>query len=1043
MKELLDQSPWRDPQITGVNRLPMRPRLIPFASAEAALHHVLPVQDDGMFTNHLNSPFVQSLDGTWEFELYRGPQEALSRIDQLHTSGTNDTALSHQVVVPGNWTRQGFDAPHYTNIRMPFDSIPPDTPEDNPTGIYRRRFRPADVPPGERVILHLGAVESVALVWLNGRFIGLAKDSRLESEFDISAALSDHTHSTGDHDLVVMVVRYSDASYIEDQDQWWMAGIHRSVYLYATPSSYLHTVATSQEFSGDEAVVLTVDLEIGGDVPPAVSAALYAPHDESDEVIVEETAPPVSGVYGSELWQHDLPTGGNRIRLTLSVPRVRRWSTEEPVLYRLVIGVNGVYSALTIGFRTVVVRNRELLINDKAVLIRGVNRHEHDEIHGKVISKDSMRRDIALMKQFNFNAVRTAHYPNHPDWYLMCDYFGIYLIDEANIEAHHYYNEICRDPRWAMAFLERGMRMVQRDRNHPSIIIWSLGNESGYGPNHDALAGWIRHSDPSRPLHYEGAVREEWGQGAYSYERGRAATDIIAPMYAPVEEIVAWATSDAGAKDPRPLILCEYSHAMGNSNGGLEDYAEAFYTVHGLQGGFIWDWVEQGLRETAENGEAYWAYGGDYGDEPNDRDFCINGLIAPDRTPHPAMWEFHKLFQPIHLTGDATGTEVTITVTSDYDFVNLPPSELVVQLLQDGEIQAEARVPLPLLPPGASETFSAPQEIRDAMGKSFGHEIRLLCRVQTTVSTAGDLVAPAHCIAWEEWPLSGAWDPHVITRPQSATSELPRFVVSSEGTLQIELPGDEIQEPVVLTGPVPILWRAPTDNDWIRNMPTREIGPAKSWYAQGLNSLTATTELHDEHTLSVQLGEALSCVLKLRGNSLFFDGEISASITDVPRIGLRFDVPSGFDRLEWYGRGPQESYPDRSNGYPVGRYTSTVAGQYVPYIVPQEHGGHEETRYVVLSRSSSGEKVVLAAPAGKSFHFSALHVAPEDIDTLTHTWQIPKREETILIADIFHRGLGTAACGPDCALRYRRGGGTFSGEFILKALLPGSPAASP
>lgn len=1043
MKELFEQAPWRNPEVTAINRLPMRPRLMPHASAEAALRRALPVQEDGSFTDPLDSPFVHALDGEWEFELHPNPEQGLARVDQLHTSEGNAIALAHHVAVPGNWTRQGFDKPHYTNIRMPFTAIPPEPPVDNPTGIYRRRFSTADVPPGERVVLHLGAVESVALVWLNGQFVGLAKDSRLESEFDVTTALGEKREASGDHDLTVMVVRYSDASYIENQDQWWMAGIHRSVYLYATPTTYLHTLSTTQDLSLAPGAVLTVDLEIGGSAPPAVTATLFSPIDEGDEVVATVTAPTVSGVYGSEFWGHDQPTGGNRIQLKLTVPHVRRWSSEEPVLYRLVIMVNGVHSVVPIGFRTVVVQDRELLINGKAVMIRGVNRHEHDETHGKVISKDSMLRDITLLKQFNFNAVRTAHYPNHPDWYDLCDYYGIYLVDEANIEAHRYYNEICRDPRWAMAFLERGMRMVQRDRNHPSVIIWSLGNETGYGPNHDAMAGWIRHSDPSRPLHYEGAVRGEWGQGAYSYERGKAASDIIAPMYAPVEEIVAWATSDAGRADYRPLILCEYSHAMGNSNGGLEDYAAAFREVDGLQGGFIWDWVEQGLVETAETGETYWAYGGDYGDEPNDRDFCINGLIAPDRTPHPAMWEFHKLFQPIQLTCDTSESKATITITSEYDFVNLPPGEVVVHLLQNGAVHAEGTVPLPPLAPGASEHVTVPLAVQNALDQGVPGEVRLLARVQTTVPTAGMLLQPAHCIAWEEWPVTGTWNPQVIVPHHSpGNAEHARFKVTPQGELQLELSHASSQEPVILRGPVPTVWRAPIDNDWIRNMPNPDKAPGTTWYAQGLHNLTPTVELKDPHMVSVQLGDVLSCTITLQGTTLSVHGDVSAHVSDLPRIGLRFDLPAGFGSLEWYGRGPQESYPDRSTGYPIGRYGSTVAAQYVPYIVPQEHGGHEETRFVVLPHATSGDQLVLAAPEGRSFHFSALHVAPEDIDTLTHTWQIRPREETILIADLFHRGLGTAACGPDCAPRYRRGGGPFHGEFAL-TLLPGSPAASP
>lgn len=1059
MINLAETRPWEQPEITGIGRLPMRPRLIPHVTPQEALDAALPVAADGTLRDPLAAPLVQLLDGQWEFELLPNPGAALDRVGELLAASPEMTGT---IPVPGNWTRQGYDKPHYTNIRMPFHAVPPEAPRENPTGVYRRRFTRDTTPFPQRTVLHIGGAESVAVLWLDGEFLGLAKDSRLESEFDVSAAMA----RGGEHELLVMVIRYSDASYIEDQDQWWMAGIHRSVWLYSTAEVWLQSLATSQRFHEDGAVELTVDLEVGSGGAcdaPQVAGWLYGPREAGvpvagfPEPLATAEAPQVSGVYGSELWTHSEPTGGNRIRLVMRLNNPLLWSADVPVLYPLIIAVNGVYSSCAIGFRTVEVRDRQLLVNGKAVMIRGVNRHEHDEHTGKVISRESMQQDIRLLKQFNFNAVRTAHYPNHPDWYALCDYYGIYLVDEANIEAHHYYNEICRDPRWTAAFVDRGSRMVQRDRNHPSVIIWSLGNESGYGANHDALAGWIRHADPSRPLHYEGAVRAEWGQGPYQFHRGRAATDIIAPMYAPVEEIVSWAQSAEGREDPRPLILCEYSHAMGNSNGGLEDYVAAFRGVPGLQGGFIWDWVDQGLAETAADGTPYWCYGGDYGDEPNDRDFCINGLVSPDRTPHPAMWEFHKLMQPVHLeiAGDAReaggqipGDQIPgrqVIIRNEYDFRVLSGMELEQVLMVDGREVCRDRFPLPVLAPEASGAVAM---VVPPDGANLSGEVVLRACVITGADAATALVPAGHIVAWEEWVVAGSWNPRCILTGAAEGANTPLLVLDRENSgarephepPYLEVPRGDLP-PLRIPGPVPVLWRAPTDNDWIRGMPNPDKAPGTTWYRLGLDTLVPTWLQHPDGAVEVILHAGVQGPERGRftmrltedavyGAVLHVEGEIAAEVPDLPRVGLRFDLPSGFEQLRWYGKGPQESYPDRANGYPLGLHTSTVARQYVGYIVPQEHGGHSGTRCVMLSDPHGGTLTV-AAPAGGTFHFSALHTAPEDLDHLTHTWQVQPREETVLIVDHFHRGIGSAACGPDSATRHRRGGGHYSWQLHL------------
>lgn len=1069
MVDLKQLKPWARPEITGIGRLPTRPPLFP-------------------------SP-KQSLDGEWEFELHRSPTAALDRLDALFGSDTYPadragTRLEETIPVPSNWTREGYDKPHYTNVIMPWREPPPHLPEDNPTGIYRRTF---SVPPewsGRRLVLYIGGVESVGIVWVDGILAGVSKDSRLESEFDITEAINRSFPSATAHELLIMVVRYSDTSYIEDQDQWWMAGIHRSVLLYTTAPVYLQDLFVHSEVELDNAAenpsrgksgALVVDVET--DCAEAVLGAVTADAPSSVEVRVrvfparrydgfqndpcspEERATPqagdpiseesaqISGVYGSEGPRHDDATGGNRTRLRIPVDGPFLWNAEEPYLYRVevVAAVNETTdpgsddtAEVLVGFRTVEVRDRKLLINGKRVLIRGVNRHEHDPRTGKVMSRESMIADLTLLKRFNFNAVRTAHYPNVPQWYDLCDRYGLYLVDETNVESHHYYNEICRDPRYATAFLDRGMRMVLRDRNHPSIILWSLGNESGYGPNHDALAGWIRSADPTRPLHYEGAVREAWGQGPYAYERGRTVTDVIAPMYAPVEEIVAWAESEEGRSDPRPLIMCEYSHAMGNSNGGLDDYAAAFKTVEGLQGGFIWDWVDQGLEETAPNGKTYWTYGGDYGDQPNDLDFCINGLVWPDRTPHPAMWEFRKLFQAVRFERICgSGWDSTVIVHNEYDFLVLAGAFLRWEIAVDGNPIATGCEDLPYIPPAQSAEATIAPEITNTRGEA-------VLTVRLGIGFSTDLLPCGHQVAWEQWVIGGRWTGpgtgiHLGEKeaePKEVKLSLSSGAAGTPQLLVSRTPGTGS----VLGGPAPILWRAPTDNDYIRNLDDQSEKPGTHWYAMGLDRLVtnwkratnagaAATVIEGVHRVEAHLSDRARSRLTLRGpDSVGFyrldvEIDVDRGILDLPRVGIRFDLPREYRILEWYGFGPQESYPDRCSGYPLARWRSTVDEQYVPYIVPQEHGGHSGTRYVRLS--GEGEELVVVAAEASAFHFSALPFGPEDLDRLTHTWQVTPRDETVMIVDLFHRGLGTGACGPDCAPAHRRGGGLFTGTLYL------------
>lgn len=1033
--------PWQQPELTALGRLPMHTSFHPYETVADALK--------GTFTK---TRWFHGLNGPWDFTIHDSPEDGLAWVSSwfsMPPQARNDVSWD-RIEVPGNWTCQGYGYPHYTNVQMPFSELPPATPQFNPTGIYHRT---CILPSGwaeRRVVLHIGGAESMVMVWVDGAAVGLGKDSRIESEFDLTPYLNGRTS----FDLVLMVVQFSDGSFIEDQDQWWMAGLFRDVYLYTTPHVHLQDLIVQAEPEGyeDGPGTLSVQALIGSPAkrwqdqlsgaPYTLSVHVY---DREEILVGKESTSGVEGVYNARGHQHDQAHGGHRLALTMAIPWISLWSHEIPMLYTLLVEVRDVQGAIVactairVGFRIIEVRERQLLLNGRRVLIKGVNRHEHDQIRGKAITRDDMVRDIMLMKQYNFNAVRTAHYPNHPEWYDLCDEYGILLIDEANIESHHYYNEICRDPRYLNAFVARVSRMVQRDRNHPSIIIWSLGNESGYGPNHDAAAGCLRGLDPSRPLHYEGAVRRAWGQGPFSFSGGTYATDIIAPMYASVEEISKWALFPSDPHDPRPLILCEYSHAMGNSNGGLDTYWRAFKTLPGLQGGFIWDWVDQGILQQDVDGIPFWAYGGDFGDIPNDLDFCINGLVWPDRSPHPAMEECKKLQQPVDIDLIEIG-EGRIRITNGFDFLTLEWLAFYWSIALDGYEQMAAEFELPELSPGDSVEVEIPEiigcmkSLRDRARINGGREVSLI--VTAVTKRSASWASAGHCIAWEQLIIPIV-EPglSLITSPYHQpvrTLDDPRYAAQCvmrvvDGVLGLNF--SDKRSSWVMAGPELQLWRAPTDNDYIRHLPGQEHKPAARWYDAGIDRIIATS-VQTRGEMVVQsmyrtlandesVGSLTAELTRVSSEMYQLDLDLRIEKTlpdDLPRIGIRFTLPEGFEELAWYGRGLLENYPDRSTGYPIHHWTSRVSDQYVPYIVPQEHGAHIDTRWVSLTRVRDGSSIWIASQT--PFIFSALHTTPEMLDKLTHTNQVSPDPCTYLSIDIAHRGLGTGACGPDCAVEH-------------------------
>jgi beta-galactosidase len=1088
-------TPWESPETSGMGRLPMRSPLLPHADAEAARKAA---RLGALGADGAGNSLVLALDGQWAFALAENPGAA----PEAFFEASFDDAGWTRLRVPGSWTLQGFDKPHYTNVIMPFGNVPPSAPSHNPTGLYRRPFDLPAAWKGRRVVLHVGGAESFLEAWCNGHYLGFSKDTRLPTEFDITSCLL-----PGRNLLAFRVIRYSDASFVEDQDQWWYGGIYRSVFLYSTQAAYIADVDAralpAADFSTgtvEVAVKLGFTFDPAADAVPVgtaptdytdtdtpvgragtwrVSVALYGPRvrgpsgpDASPEAPIAVSEAAVGPLYRASRWE---------ARLSLPVDSPRAWSHEDPALYCLVVsllspgGGELEHAALRTGFRRISVSGRKLLVNGKRVMIRGVNRHEHDERWGKTLDVAGMLRDVELLKRSNFNAVRLSHYPNDERWYDLCDEFGLYLFDEADIESHAYYDHLCRDPRWASAFLERGARMVMRDKNHPSIIVWSLGNESGYGPNHDAVAGWIRSFDPDRPLHYEGAMRPEWGQGRHDLEsvkRGKAASDIVSTMYPPIALLEDWARTTA---DDRPFIMCEYSHAMGNSNGSLADYWAVIESHEGLQGGFIWDWVDQGLAAVAKGGAEdgvdaagmkYWKYGGDFGDTPSDLDFICNGLVFADRSPKPVLAECAWLFRPVVVSADHP-LSGRVRIRNRRDFTGTAGLGLRWTIQAEGEALLSGTVALPDIGPGEEGELDLGIAWTDmareavAAGESFLF-VECLLSQPTAWAPAG------HRLAWDQLPLkvgapsrsarrgaacaraadeavddvelhaeAGGWRA-IGGRPQSGGPAWEAFVSAAGFVERLAAGGRELlASPLVMN-----LWRAPTENDGLKLFMDRrgmadfafycENKAMYAWLDAGLDALSfsapeftasaASRRLRISHEVRTSKGLRAGrfvqdLIFSASGLDASFLFDLDPGLPELPKVGLSCALTPGIEKARWYGRGPHECYVDRKAGASFGLWESSIDGLQVPYVLPQENGNRTDVRRLELS--GPDRSIAVEAGGGGSFDFTASHHGADQLCKAAHTCDLVRKPETFLCIDVAQRGLGTATCGPDTLERYR------------------------
>ncbi|MGQ8773849.1 beta-galactosidase [Serratia sp. NA_112.1] len=989
LKDLLARRDWQNPTCTHYQRLAAHPPFSSWRSLNAA-------RDDE------SSGSRQILNGDWQFSYFDKPQAVPDSWLQ------QDLADADTLAVPSNWQLAGYDAPIYTNVRYPIPVDPPRVPEHNPTGCYSRQFTvdPAWLAEGQTRIIFDG-VNSAFYLWCNGHWVGYSQDSRLPAEFDLSPWLQ-----PGENRLAVMVLRWCDGSYLEDQDMWRMSGIFRDVSLLHKPAAHLSDIRiTTPLYDSFRRGELVAEVHVKQPAQHRVRLQLW----RGSQLLGEKNQ-----AFGSAIID-ERGAYEDRTTLRLPVEHPALWSAEMPTLYRATVtllspeGEIIEVEAYDVGFRQVEISNGLLKLNGQPLLIRGTNRHEHHPQHGQVMDEATMRHDILLMKQHNFNAVRCSHYPNHPLWYRLCDRYGLYVVDEANIETHGMQpmNRLSDDPLWLPAMSERVTRMVQRDRNHPCIIIWSLGNESGHGCNHDALYRWVKSQDPTRPVQYEGG-------GANS-----AATDIICPMYARVDQdqpfpaVPKWSIKKwIGLPDEhRPLILCEYAHAMGNSFGGFDRYWQAFRQYPRLQGGFVWDWVDQALTRRDENGNPYWAYGGDFGDTPNDRQFCLNGLVFPDRTPHPALFEAQRAQQFFQFAFDAE--TLTLTVNSEYLFRQTDNERLNWRLELDGTERASGSFDLNLPPQGSA---SFPLLERLPMLHQPGE---LWLNVEMVQPQATDWSEANHRCAWDQWLV-----PRTLHfAPATAAGSAPQLS-QNEQTIDITHGHQRWQftrhdgclsqwwqheRPQLLTSLRDNFIRAPLDND-IGISEVERIDPnawIERWKLAGMYRLEERCTLLQADLLGDGVrvvsehlfGADGQTLLRSRKQWLFdsqgaasisVDVDIAASLPPLARIGLNCQLKEIHPQAQWLGLGPHENYPDRRLAAQFGRWQLPLEELHTPYIFPGENGLRCETRSLQYGDWHIDGR----------FHFSLSRYGLRQLMECSHQHLLQPEAGTWLSLDGFHMGVG-------------------------------------
>lgn len=990
-----DRNDWENPEVFQINREPARAAFLPFADEVSAIKD-----------HYTSSPWYFSLNGSWKFMWSPTPDQRPKDFYKV----TYSTINWKEIAVPANWELNGYGIPIYTNITYPFEKNPPFiNHSDNPVGSYKKDFVLPENWKNRHVFLHFEAGTSAMYIWINGEKVGYTENTKSPAEFDITKYVK-----AGQNNLAVEVYRWSDGSYLEDQDFWRLSGIDRNVYLYST-----NDIRIADFFAKPD---LDSNYKSG-----SLNVAITLKNLSSTAINNQKTEAKLIDASGKNIFTKILQVNseGNKtqtISFSQNVSNPKLWSSEAPNLYTLVLSLKNEKGSIIetvatqIGFRKVELKGGQLLVNGVRLMVHGVNIHEHNPVTGHFQDEATMMKDIKMMKQLNINSVRCSHYPNNVLWVKLCNKYGLFLVDEANIESHGmgvegqpliYMNPKTNPghlPEWREAHLDRIYSLVERDKNAPSVILWSLGNESANGPVFHEAYKWVKKRDNTRLVQFEQAKENE-------------NTDIVCPMYPTIAYMKEYAARKEVA---RPYIMCEYSHAMGNSSGNFQEYWDIIRGSKNMQGGFIWDWVDQGFEAKDEAGRKYWAYGGDLGSQnyTNDENFCHNGLVYADRTPHPGAFEVKKVYQDI-LFEAVDVKNGLIEIINDFGFTNLDQYNFKYQVLENGKIIKEGSVDVALLPKSKKQFKLDLPKLQAKPGVEY------LLNVFAYTKTGSELVPQNFEIAREQFVLEGEnyFEGTTATSAAAIDDEKDAFVLTASnvkvkiskitGLISFySVNGEEYFKQY----PEPNFWRAPTDNDFGNKMPQR----LNVWRSAGKNlSLEKIEEMEENGKKYI--------VAKMKLNDVFSDYTIKYSLSndgaleivpsykkgnnpvpEMPRFGMIFVLKDHFENLDYYGRGPWENYSDRNTASFNGIYESKVADQYVPYTRPQENGYKTDVRWFKLSTNNgNGLEIKGLQPLG----MSTLNNYPADFDgglskKNLHSSDITPRKEIVVCVDLTQRGVG-------------------------------------
>lgn len=999
---------WENHQIDGINRMPARAHFLTFPSKEKAL-----------LNNNRYTHAFKNLNGVWKFMFLDAPEYS----PEGFFNSDFDVTKMDDITVPGNWQLQGYGKMHYSDLWYNFPINPPYVPTENPTGIYKRTFFVEESYRDKKIIIRFCGVDSAYHLWINGKEVGYSKVARNESEFDIT----DLIRVGEENDVTVRVYQWSDGTYLEDQDMWWESGIFRDVELIGVPKDGINDYKVIADLDDEyKNGIFKVEAFLRTTKEVNVTFELV---DAGENTVFTKTVVAKEG----------------KACIDEVIADVNHWTAETPYLYKLFMTVEDDGQIVevipqNVGFRNIRLNGETFLVNGVAIKFKGVNRHDYSPQNGRVVSREEIEKDIILMKQFNINAIRTSHYPNSYYLYDLCDEYGMYLIAETDLECHGFeltgdYKWITDDPSWELAYVSRMTRMIERDKNHPAIIFWSLGNESAFGCNFRKMTDVAHEMDPTRLVHYEGDFDVE-------------SADVYSTMYTWIENPKKpYLMKDIIEKSKKPHIHCEYCHAMGNGPGNLKDYQDLVYAHDKLQGGFVWEWFDHGIESFTESGEKYYRYGGDFGDDPSNKDFCIDGLIMPDRTPSPGLYEYKKVIEPITTTAVDIQKGI-INLLSRYDFANLDRFNLVYKVMEDDVILQTGFMAVPSIEARANKDITLPYDLSAIKVKPGAHyyvNISYQLREDTSYASSGHELATAQF----ELPL---YKEGIMVRPEGILNvekeHTTLYVKGANFSLDFNLVNGNLMNivrdgmQVLSKGPRLTLWRAPISNDMeiidklkkvyflhlehevVMNIDYHMEGNILKVEVDTINS-TTNSAWHFKTKYVYTVCPSGDILIDVEGVP---SGRVDLAPDMLPRIGVSMHLDKSMEHVRYFGMGPGENYADSKEAAQMGLYANTVDGLFTNYVIPQENGNHMGCKWVSMTNDRG---MGLLASTEGDFNFSASWYEDKDLDDAKHTCDLVKRDYIVFNVDYKQNALGTNSCGQWQLDKYRAKFEDFKLSFRL------------